>query len=445
MSFEVEIKLPQNADEGDAFPLRIRAHQAVLTRLVRIRTAEADDYLRAPPLHLAQWLVEHWWRLRGETMRLGRTADTWRIAHEMSSIGRGHSWPRLSIWSEGTRMLLMSRADPAGLAGPVQFTTNAILSVQAQDFENSAISFMRTIGERIRGAEADEFREQLGALESERADPEHAAWRLLEAALGFDPDDAPNKLMQSMCALAAAFDEDSIREAAQAHQGPSSAKALENEIEVTRKRGVECDLQSHAEIPKLLQRSKLPPWKLAEDAANQVRQAVKPVAGPVSDKFLASLLGVQVSVISDEPPGIPRYALRLQEQDSPLHRVTLRSKWRVGRRFELLRALGDTIWQQSGLLGPITRTSTSRQKFQRAFAQSFLCPFDELRAYLGTKRPSEEDIEAAARHFEVSAVFIKTMLVNKHILDRSTLENIEIDRVERDSSRDEVNVLLEAA
>ena len=102
--------------------------------------------------------------------------------------------------------------------------------------------------------------------------------------------------------------------------------------------------------------------------------------------------------------------------------VALRSRWSGDRRFELSRALGDVIWT-SDALGPLARSKTERQKFQRAFAQSLLCPFEDLISYINTDHPTDEDFSAAAKHFHVSEKVIQTTLVNKRIIHRDPLED----------------------
>jgi Zn-dependent peptidase ImmA (M78 family) len=101
----------------------------------------------------------------------------------------------------------------------------------------------------------------------------------------------------------------------------------------------------------------------------------------------------------------------------------------VNRRFELCRLIADGLVASEGdLLLPATVSRTSRQKFQRAFAQEFLCPFDALRERLGPSVPADEDIEDAAAHFEVSPLVIQTTLVNKGILPRDLLSaNSELE------------------
>ena len=70
---------------------------------------------------------------------------------------------------------------------------------------------------------------------------------------------------------------------------------------------------------------------------------------------------------------------------------------------------------------PATMAKTSRQKFQRAFAQEFLCPVEALIQTIGTSHPEDEEIEAAAKHFHVSPLLVRTTLVNHQILTRDDL------------------------
>jgi len=67
---------------------------------------------------------------------------------------------------------------------------------------------------------------------------------------------------------------------------------------------------------------------------------------------------------------------------------------------------------------PATAAKTSRQKFQRSFAQEFLCPSKALLERLGSSPPEDEDIENAAQYFEVSPLLVRSKLANEGILPR---------------------------
>jgi Zn-dependent peptidase ImmA (M78 family) len=70
---------------------------------------------------------------------------------------------------------------------------------------------------------------------------------------------------------------------------------------------------------------------------------------------------------------------------------------------------------------PETDAKTSRQQFQRAFAQEFLCPFEALKETINLDHPDEECIAKAADRFGVSPLLVRTTLVNKGELDRQSL------------------------
>jgi len=96
------------------------------------------------------------------------------------------------------------------------------------------------------------------------------------------------------------------------------------------------------------------------------------------------------------------------------------------RRFAVSRLIGDSLhFNNDERLRPATKSKTSRQKFQRAFAQAFLCPIDALMDKVKTEEPDEDDIAKAAEYFNVSPLMIRTTLVNKGKLERETLNLVD--------------------
>ena len=412
----------------------------------------------------------------------------WRTAHDLSSAGGGYAWPRLAIWGEDERIGLLSRSDPPGVVGPVRYLADALVFVQANDFESECDEFLQNAVDAYVTDIADRgaLREQVRALRHERDDPKLAVWRRMEARLGFDPDDGPDRTIETLARLAEQYGPANVDEAAAAMPGSASADTLEREIEAARASRVVCEFRDaldayrdrvpgyfattdhgHATLPGIgvpghlttiyqgpaaplgfgltgepairglaaasfqdFRRSFVPPWNLAEDAAGDLRVALGRAKGPLHNNALADLLGATVdtfrsnSVSSDA--SLP-HRLRLTSDVDTRNRIALRSRWPHDRRFEVVRALGDAIWTRDGVtrhgvMGPLAASKTARQKFQRAFAQSRLCPYDDLIAYIGTTRPTEGDVSAAARNFHVSERVAQTVLVNKHVLERVTLD-----------------------
>src|SRR3546814_6469682 len=79
-------------------------------------------------------------------------------------------------------------------------------------------------------------------------------------------------------------------------------------------------------------------------------------------------------------------------------KVAMRAKVPEARRFQTLRLVADHIFAQTDeQLLPATTAKTDRQKFQRAFAQEFLLPYEELRSELDLENVDEEEIEEIGR------------------------------------------------
>jgi hypothetical protein len=398
------------------------------------------------------------------------------MAHELSSIGGGYAWPRLSIWGEDGRIGLLSRSDPTGVVGPVRYLSDDLVFVQASEFDLECDEFLQNALDAYTPDIADRvaLREQVRMLRHEREDPRFAAWRRTEARLGFDPDDAPDRTIEALERLAERYGSANVDEAATAMPGAESADVLEREIEVARASRIVCEfsdaLAALLSVPGYVLdtaqgrepatavddaapasgspieyvRAQLDrPWQLAEQAAEVLHVAIGRGKGPLRNKALAELLGTSADTFREHSTssesGLP-YGLRLTNENGMRNQIALRSRWPHDRRFEAVRALGDAIWARDGKIGPLASSKTARQKFQRAFAQSLLCPYHDLVAYIGTTQPTEGDIAAAARNFHVSEKVVRTVLVNKHVLDRGSLDV----SLYRDSAVEKLDELVDA-
>jgi hypothetical protein len=454
MTFEIDIE--DDAEVGPDQPrgVSLRAGEIVLTRLIRPNLAEPDDFLRAPLGQLAFWLIDHWWRLRWEGIPpAGMTAE-WKLAHEMASIGGGYIWPRLSIWGEDPRVGLISRSDPQGVVGPVRYLTDALVFISAAEFAAGVDDFLsRVAGDRrILCSDHEALLAQLRALQFEREDPDLTQWRRMEARLGYDVDEAPAALIDALGELAKRYGGASVEEAAMAAPGAESVLALSEEIGAAQRSKVTCDFRGFLDqfsgnaAPEQttdLAPQQTAPWVAAERAAADLRRNAALPAGPLRNKVFADLISTRVDsfqALSSVGPELP-YGLRLGAPGERWSRLALRSRWPRDRRFEVARALGDAIWDRGGPLGPLGASSTGRQKFQRAFAQSLLCPFDDLMAYLGDEEITDGAMSSAARHFHVSERLVRSVLVNKRRLPRHRLASAAASDIEPESLAEQ----LEAA
>lgn len=418
MNFEIHLG---PGTSGDAVRgIRIRFAETTLTRLFRPGDGESG-YVNAPPAALASWLLHNWWRLRfeplpakAEDLKIEDLPSAWRLAHDLRSIDEGYRWPQAVIWGQDRHVRAKAEADPIGVTAPVRYLTSAEeLTVLSDDFESGVDAFLNV------AAKGGDLGCQYRLLGEERSSPEFAAWRRLEAKLGFDPDDAPESLMQKLAEFGKKYGEANIEEAASATPGPGASQDLEDQVALARSAaGWECHFAMQPSLREhWVLAASCAPWQQAESSANAVRETID--AGDVLlDAQLAELCGVVQDALAEPTGPRPDFGIRLREPGQKAHRVVVRAHWRTGRRFQFARAFGDYLLTQPseplelGSLGPIAESATERQQFQRAFGAALLCPINNLQAFLSTERPDHDDIESAAAHFQVSPLLVKSTLLN---------------------------------
>lgn len=430
MSFKIDIKI-LSSGEDDPQGIKMSAQTHVLTRLLREGQNNQDDHLRAPPSSLAYWLTDNWWRLRWEPMNPeesrqdsfnseSRFEEKWRLAHDVSSNGGGIAWPRIKMWGEGERIGILAEPDPLGVIGPVRFLADCLVYVSATEWEAEVDKFLYSIVDTQSGFGSDRsaLSKAVAELNSERQDTEIATWRRMEARLGYDVDEVPDELIESFTKPIAIFGEENIEEAIQASPGDQSADNLNDCIEAANSSRLICRFDVIQPEDRIgFEKKNEQVWELAEGSAAKIRQRAGSEFGPIRNNRLAELLGIGVNALKSvekAPAENLPYGIRLQEKSVLTdHKIALRSRWSRQRRFELSRALGDVIWAENTSLGPMARTQTDRQRFQRSFAQSLLCPYDDLKDFVGNREITEDTVSQAAEHFHVSPLLIETTLVKK--------------------------------
>ena len=424
IDFQIGIGEPRNDKCPKPDRLRIRLGDACLTRLVRRGSNAPDDWLEAPPVPLAFWFIDNWWRIRWEPAPYADLNAEWRLAHHLSSVGAGYHWPNVSIWGEGSRVGVAVHADASNLQPSLKFVAQPGLDYVPSSTVEAAIDrFVGDVLEHV-GDASDGLDAEYRQLQSERADPTVAAWRKLEAMLGFDPDDAPDGLVGGLEALTERYGSEPLQEAALAHQGEKATEVLQTCIEAAESSNVLVRAPFSFDTLEIDRSSPQPPWLLAVGAANQLRHWLGVPPGPIRNPRLSEIVGTNVDHLQTKRRStfsIP-YALRFREETGS--RLALRSAWSHTRRFELCRSLGDIIWSRDDAMCPLSAARSERQKFQRAFAQGFLCPFADLQAYIDTDEPGEDDIHAAARHFHVSERLIEATLLNNRVIDQASFEQM---------------------
>lgn len=407
----------EKLDEGT--PEEIVCFAALQIELNHVVISQGHDpfvrRVRNAPLlstyHLAEWLTWNWWRLRWEP----RSRDEhWRFAHGMSTIGEGYVWPTLTIFPDGERVTVASRQSMSTADFAFRYLNDFIGAVPALEFERGLERFVAQVLGQL---EAEGFRETnlqrlWCELDKERRNPELAAYRRIEAILAHDPDEGPKDIIERLLADGPLIGLEGVTELAAAisrNDTPIYATDLSNIAEGI---GTPADLRNAIKVQNLAPTSRgtTPAWLAGQRAAQAIRQNIGNDNEPLDNRKLASLIDVNPGVLDPEA-GVQPLSFSLRN-DGHRAKIVLRSKWETGRRFDLARILGDVV--ASGHNDPLvvaTRSSTYRQKLQRAFAAELLCPFQAIEDKLQGDYSDDQQEEVAA-HFQVSPLTIRTLLVN---------------------------------
>lgn len=427
--FQIKAEWPERPAEGqpDIAHLSLWSGETALTQLADLDRKENRPYFRASAVSLALWITDNWWRLRHEPVHDSRQpSPDWRMRHELSSISGGFLWPPLMIYGTGARVVISPSYGANTARGPVRYLElESVLSVDGRAYEASIDAFLATVVKVCAGSRDGEGLTSLvGQLHDERADEETAAWRRLEARLGFDPDRAPAALMERLAGLEDSLGERGVEEAAVSAPGAQAGMVLEAAIGAARASEIEVDLSiADAVDPKLLAQN-VTPWRAGEEAARVIRRAIGKVEGPLDEGSLSKLASRSWAEIVDiraTAHDLP-YAARLATvgQDAKL---ALQNQNPTDRRYEMARIVADQIWARGETFGVVSRAKTERQKFQRAFAQSLAVPFDELPQMIDFDDPTDEQIADAAERYVVRPSVVNTALRVKGVLPRESLSD----------------------
>lgn len=403
----------------DVAEITLRVGDRVISRIADTKKHTVRDFFRASSTGLALWLADNWWRLRWETIRDSRLPSVdWRLRHELNSASGGALWPPVMIFSVGDRIAFAPSVGKNVVDGPQSYFDFKIGMVAADEYERELdCLFEAVLGQCARTVDGKALETLLKQITTERNDPELAAWRRLEACLGFDPDAVPDEVVDALVKLEEVAGEDGVEEAAHAQPGANAAQSLSLAIEATRESTLEVDLG----LADSLKRDwKLPsfssPWKMAEAAATELRTIIGVTGGPLNRAVFADVFKMRWDDLKSSTATARNLPYGARIGGEKRSRVALQTLSPYDRRFELARQLGDVVWQKGSGFGIVSRAKSDRQKFQRAFAHSLLCPFEDLQRVIDVSDPTPEAMRKVARMFGVHPSVVRNQLVYKGYL-----------------------------
>ncbi len=398
-----------------------------LTRNQDIWAETVRDNVFVSAYPLAMWFASSWWRLNHEPLPMQQPGHDWRMVHELGAANHGFVWPRIIFIPDGEAIHVW--------AGTSMTPDQSVQYVQAldvpkmitlTDFQQSVEHFIHSVLARLdaKGLAGSNLAHLWSFVQEDLADPETVRRRKLEAELGFDPEECPEE------ALDAALQwESQVGDAALSELAPAvSAAGATPDLAVIGRLASADGIVGTPEISpdNLDHLDQGAPWERAVHDARALRNKMGNASNPIHNRSLYDLLGLSSAAVANWTAPVERspVAVAIPIDDRQLKFIPRRRN-PAGQRFELARFLGEYLRTSSHEAHWLASTdlSTSRQKYQRAFAAEFLCPIDSLTSYLGGDFSSYA-IEEAAANFDVSEQTITSLLLNNGYIHHSWTERM---------------------
>lgn len=381
--------------------------------------------VRVSAYPLALWLAASWWRLRWEPTVEGTRTDriSWRMAHEMSAAGYGFIWPRLVFESDGENIEVTCHPSRPASSEPLRYLENFRVSIPSKSFERAVDHFVSLVVARLEtiGIRDSQLQILWNEVKEEQGDRDTVEHRRFEAQLGFEPDEAPESLLNDLIALGNKVGEGAILEVAPACSGVDPRTAFQGVVSLAGATGPEGTLNVPSSVSRVTSSREFMddmPWERGRRLAHAARQAWGIGDSKLSDETFSEILGISKSTLENTNEVLEHLPLGLavRSTKNDKWKFIFRRKARTGRRFEAARLLGDRIVASAeDIWLPTTDAKTVRQKIQRAFAAEFLCPIKSLTYWLQGNY-SSESMDDAGEYFGVSPLAIRSHLANHGLI-----------------------------
>lgn len=407
--------------------LSLTVDNVTLTRNQDIwaKTVRDNVFLSAYPL--AMWFASSWWRLNHEPLPTQQPGLDWRMAHELGAANHGFVWPRVVFIPDGEAIHVW--------AGPSVSAEQSVQYLQGLDaprmvplggFQQSVHRFVQSVLARLDARElrGTDLSHLWSILQEDLDDPDAFRRRKLEAELGFDPEECPEAMLRSALQWASQAGEVALSELAPAVVSSGHSPDLMSLGQLADADGiVGAPSISSDDIDHLEQGA---PWERAVHDARALRRKIGNESNPLPSSQVHQLLGLSSKTLGNwSPPAVRSPVAVAVPKNGHQLKFVPRKRNAVGQRFELARFLGEYLRPSTEVRRWLVSTdlSTSRQKYQRAFAAELLCPLDALLSFLDGDF-STYAIEEAAANFEVSEQVATNLLLNNGVIHHNWVQHV---------------------
>ena len=396
-----------------------------LTENTNIWSNKINEEVYVSLYPLAMWLASSWWRLHYEVLpdsRRKAPCHDWRMSHEMAAANMGFVWPNIVFSADRDSVHIWARASQSNVGESVRYLRGLDYSrsIPKGDFTQAISSLIEGVLAQLQsvGCRNSDLAELWSFIAKDSKNPEDLRKRRLEAKLGFDPEYCPKDLLTKAVDLDKMIGENSFSELSGAY-AENAENRLETMQELVESEGLKSTPDASLHSLSITSTGQ-EPWQVGVAVARELRAKLGETQGALESNILLDLLGLTKERLEDWQPKVCQKASIAGSDDEKNLNIIPRKTHPIAQRFELARFVGDYVREKRDNAHAwlvATDLSTTRQKYQRAFAAEFLCPIGSLVEYLDGDF-SETALEDAADRFSVSEETVDVLLMTNGYLPR---------------------------
>ncbi len=431
---ELELSIEWLSSGGDdpvfrdtSAQLAIHLDGICLTRNEDVWSRTVRDTALVSTYPLAMWFASSWWRLNFEPLpQFGiKPSLDWRMAHELGAANHGFVWPRILFSPDGEAINIWAEQLAAkGQSFQYLFGLDAPRAVKTDIFQHQIGGFVESVLNRLNAL--GHIQTDLAALWSfvkeDSSNPAIRRIRILEAQMGFDPEECPEEVISEALRIEGSAGPDAMSELAPVFGRRAGGTGLGEIDRLASQKGMQGRPQVSADDITGMPFAG-PPWQRGVDAARQLRMLLGNPAEPIDNTNLLALLGITENQFNNwDAPAKSIVAIAKPARGDAFDYIP-RKRHPIAKRFEFARLIGEILERPRNDNNWLVSSdiATARQKRQRAFAAELLCPIQSLVEFLEGDY-SESSLEDAAEHFEVSERTVESLLANNGYLEIPSAE-----------------------
>ncbi len=411
--------------------MSIKINGQCFTRNVSTVINSLRETIRVSSYPLALWFIEYWWRILYEPIPSGEQIEmsyNWKNSHNLASANCGYIWPDIKFIPDGQFITIISTPQYDNSRMPFFYLgMDEAAVVDNETFCNAITKFIFSTINRLdeKGDKSTELHSLFAQLENEIKDEDFALYRRIEAILGYDPDQAPDVVIQKMEKALKKFSVDNLAEIASAcstNETSNTIKDIESAISMTTT-GIKGKWNSPISDIKI--NNRLPAWDAGRLIARRLRAALGNTNKKIETRTLCEFFEIPTKELSIRQPSHDRFSISHVTNENLYINFKNESSqfYTVGRRFQLSRLIGSILAKQCEKIFISSDSKTYSQKLQRAFAAEFLAPIDEVKNFV-EPNVTNETVKKAATHFSVSPRTIAHSLTNNGVISKFKLNDL---------------------